>query len=78
MATLTEVVAAVVVHSSAVAFSHFGVTLDAPAVERQTPVPEQRVAARSPRKAVQRISEQLSAKTTEDCPDERRAMIARA
>ena len=34
MATLTEMVAAVVVHSSAAAFSHFGVTLEAPRVER--------------------------------------------
>jgi len=29
MQTLTEIVAAVVVHSSAAAYSHFGVTLDA-------------------------------------------------
>src|SRR6185369_15000539 len=52
MATLTEMVAAVVVHSSAAAFSHFGVTIDVPQVEAQraAPVAEQRVVARSPRK----------------------------
>ena len=51
MATLTEVVAAVVVHSSAAAFSHFGVTLQAPVIERAQPVSE-RVVARTPRKTV--------------------------
>jgi hypothetical protein len=74
MATLTEVVAAVVVHSSAVAFSHFGVTLDAPVVERPAPVPEQRVVARSPRKS-QRISDKVA---TPDCPDQRKPMVVRA
>lgn len=70
MATLTEVVAAVVVHSSAAAFSHFGVTLDAPAFERPAPVSE-RVVARSPRKAVQKISDK-------DCPEQRRALVVKA
>lgn len=69
MATLTEVVAAVVVHSSAVAFSHFGVTLDAPAVERPAPPPAERVIARSPRKA------QKAAVKLADCPDQRRALM---
>ena len=58
MATLTEVLAAVVVHSSAAAFSHFGVTVQAPVVERAQPVSE-RVVARTPRK---------TSRTT-DCPD---------
>lgn len=52
MQTLTEIVAAVVVHSSAAAYSHFGVTLDAhPA---PPPVPVERTVARTaaPRKAV--------------------------
>jgi hypothetical protein len=49
MATLTEVVAAVVVHSSAVAFSHFGVMLDAPQAEASQPAAS-RVVARTPRK----------------------------
>jgi hypothetical protein len=51
MATLTEFVAAIAVHSSAAAMSHFGVTL-APAQvvtpAQPTPVAE-RVIARSPR-----------------------------
>jgi len=50
MTTLTEVVAAVVVQSSAVAFSHFGVTpVPAVAPEHVQPVAE-RVVARTPRK----------------------------
>ena len=67
MATLSEVVAAVVVHSSAVAFSHFGVTLDRPAVERQQPPVVERVVARSPR----RVSK------ASDCPDAQRAKVLR-
>lgn len=73
MATLTEVVAAVVVHSSAVAFSHFGVTLDAPVVERPAAPVEQRVVARSPRK-----SQKISDKAVADCPDQRKPMVVRA
>lgn len=69
MATLTEMVAAVVVHSSAAAFSHFGVTLDAPAVERSA-APAERVVARSPRKA-QKVLEKVAA----DCPDQRRLTV---
>lgn len=45
MQTLTEIVAAVVVSSSAAAYSHFGVTLDAQKVEG--PVPAQRTVART-------------------------------
>ena len=52
MATLTEMVASVVLHSSAAAFSHFGVTLEAP--RAQPPAAEQRVVARTPRK-IERI-----------------------
>lgn len=59
VATITEMVAAVVVHSSAAAFSHFGVTLDAPQVERPQPPRAERVVARSPRK-VQKAA---------DCPE---------
>ena len=47
MTTLTEIVAAVVVHSSAVALSHFGVTMEPAQVERPAPAPE-RVVARTP------------------------------
>lgn len=64
MATLTDVVAAVVVHSSALAFSHFGIALEPPQAEATQPGTAQpatarptiarpiiaRVVARSPRK----------------------------
>ncbi|WP_411288772.1 hypothetical protein [Phenylobacterium sp.] len=51
MATFTELVAAVVVQSSAVAFSHFGMVMEPPAqVERSQPVVES-VIARTKRKA---------------------------
>jgi hypothetical protein len=46
MTTFTEIVAAVVVHSSAVALSHFGVTMEPTQVEREAPAAE-RVIARS-------------------------------
>ena len=73
MATLTEMVAAVVVHSSVAAFSHFGVTLEAPRVERPaTPAVEQRIVARSPRKASERIER------TGACPEEAKARLVRA
>ena len=45
MQTLTDIVASVIVHSSAVAFSHFGVTLEAPPAEK--PVPAERTIART-------------------------------
>jgi len=47
MTTLTEIVAAVVVHSSAAALSHFGVTLEPVQVE-QPSAPAERVVARTP------------------------------
>ncbi len=47
MTTLTELVAAVVVHSSAVALSHFGVTMEAAQADRPAPSAE-RVVARTP------------------------------
>jgi hypothetical protein len=65
MATLTEMVAAVVVHSSAVAFSHFGVTVDAPKAEPSPPAAE-RVIARTPRKTS--TAKQVE-KIVADCPD---------
>lgn len=45
MQTLTEIVAAVVVSSSAAAYSHFGVTLDTQKVDE--PVPAERTVART-------------------------------
>lgn len=46
MATLTELVAAVVVQSSAAAYSHFGVTLEPVKIEQPA---AERIVARSPR-----------------------------
>ena len=63
MTTLTEMVAAVVVHSSAFAFSHFGVALDTPQAEQRPTPAAERVVARSHRKA-----EKLSM-----CPEQQRA-----
>jgi|KBSMisStandDraft_5_1062788.scaffolds.fasta_scaffold158416_2 hypothetical protein len=62
MTTLTEMVAAVVVHSSAFAFSHFGVALDTPQLEQRATPASERVVARSHRKV-----EKLSA-----CPEQQR------
>ena len=45
MQTLTEIVAAVVVHSSAVAYSHFGVAIESPKIEH--PAPAERTIART-------------------------------
>jgi hypothetical protein len=73
VATLTEMVAAVVVHSSAAAFSHFGVTLEPARLERPAaPAIEQRIVARTPRKVNERIEK------TSTCPDEARARLVRA
>jgi N-methylhydantoinase A/oxoprolinase/acetone carboxylase beta subunit len=60
MATFTEIVATVIVHSSAAAYSHFGVTLQPVQVERPTPV--ERTVARS---NLRRIDKVL------DCPSQR-------
>lgn len=74
MTTLTEVVAAVVVHSSAAVFSHFGVTLETPQVS--PPAAEQRVVARSPRRPdkVERVQKAST------CPDvqQQRAHVQKA
>jgi hypothetical protein len=63
MTTFTEIVAAVVVHSSAVALSHFGVTMEPTQAERQPP-PAERVIARTPQRH--------HVVRTTSCPDERR------
>lgn len=68
MATLTEVVAAVVVQSSAMAFSHFGVTLETPVLEPRAQVVSARVVARSPRRV-----EKLS-----NCPETQRIQLNKA
>lgn len=48
MTTFTEIVASVVIQSSAVALSHFGVTMAPAQVDRVTPPPVERVIARTP------------------------------
>jgi hypothetical protein len=53
MTTFTEIVASVVVHSSAVALSHFGVTLEP--TQAQPPPPMERVIARTPQQAQHRV-----------------------
>ena len=62
MTTLTEMVAAVVVHSSAFAFSHFGVALDTPQLEQRATPASERVVARSHRK-IEKLSQ---------CPEQMR------
>jgi hypothetical protein len=47
MTTFTEIVAAVVVHSSAMALSHFGVTMAPAQVEQEAPPAVARVVART-------------------------------
>jgi hypothetical protein len=77
MATLTEMVAAVVVHSSAAAFSHFGVTIDTPRIEQpRAPAvaADQRTIARSPRQA-QRAEKVEKASI---CPETARARLVKA
>ena len=73
MQTLTEIVAAVVVQSSAAAFSHFGVTLDAPH-QPEKPAPVERIVARTavPTPAV-RIVER--AQGAVDCPTQRAQLV---
>ncbi len=48
MTTFTELVATVVVQSSAIALSHFGVTLEPTAAEKAPPAAAERVVARMP------------------------------
>ena len=76
MTTFTDMVAAVVVHSSAAAFSHFGVTIDVPPEPAHVAAPagEQRVVARSPHH-IARISPIEKAAA---CPDAPRAHVVKA
>src|SRR3990167_7708683 len=81
MQTLTEIVAAVVVHSSAVAYAHFGVSLEAHQVEK--PVPAERTIARTtaPKPVVKTTARLVSkpAKTAtgvrRDCPDQQATIV---
>jgi hypothetical protein len=76
MATLTEMVAAVVVHSSAAAFSHFGVTVETLRAEppRAASAADQRVVARSPRQTQR--SEKVEKASI--CPEAQRARVIKA
>ena len=74
---MTEMVAAVVLQSSAAAFSHFGVMLEPERLEKPQPVAE-RVIARSPRKTADTTAEKSA-----DCPEQRqlqpqRTVVVRA
>lgn len=81
MQTLTEIVAAVVVHSTAAAYAHFGVPLEAHQVEK--PVPAERTIARTTvSKPAAKASVKLTAKpaktatdAVKDCPDQRAMVI---
>jgi hypothetical protein len=59
MTTFTEIAAAVVMHSSALAFSHFGVTLepDQTAKPQQPVAAAERVVARTPQRRALKLSE---------------------
>lgn len=76
MATLTEMVAAVVVHSSTAAFSHFGVTIDHPSLDRAAA--EQRVVARTPRQAAIAVQRPAAVEKASGCPDAQRARLLKA
>ena len=77
MTTLTEMVAAVVVHSSAAAFSHFGVTLDTPPEPAHVAAPaaDHRVVARSPHQIARIVGPIEKAAA---CPDAPRARVVKA
>jgi len=78
MTTLTEMVATVVLHSSAAVFSHFGVTVDV--TQASPPAAEQRVVARSPRK-LDRAEKVLKVDKLEKasaCPDSQKARLLKA
>lgn len=73
MQTLTEIVAAVVVHSSAVAYSHFGVAIEAPKIEH--PAPAERTIARTaaPRRAAVKVLDRVQ--KASDCPTQKAQVL---
>ena len=77
MQTLTEIVAAVVVSSSAAAYSHFGVTLEAQQVEKPAPA-ERTIARTTPPRNAPRVASKARKGTVmvrEVCPEQRARMV---
>lgn len=73
MQTLTEIVAAVVVHSSAFAYSHFGVALEAPHPIEHPSHTERTVARTAVPKPAVKILE--GAQKTVDCPTQKAQVL---
>lgn len=73
MQTLTEIVAAVVIHSSAVAYSHFGVAIEAPKVEH--PAAAERTIARTatPKRAAVKVMSHVQ--KAADCPTQKAQIV---
>ncbi len=73
MQTLTEIVAAVVVHSSAVAYSHFGVAIESPKIEH--PAPAERVIARTAtaKRAAVKVMDHVQ--KASDCPTQKAQVL---
>lgn len=71
MATLTEIVTAMVVHSSAAAYSHFGVAVEVKQPERPAPV-ARTVARVVPHRGVRPAADVKA----EDCPETARIVKA--
>jgi len=78
MATLTEMVAALVVQSSAVAFSHFGVTVEASQIEAKAHAEAPRTVARSPRRAPEAAARTARIEGASACPDAQRIHVQAA
>jgi hypothetical protein len=74
MTTFTELVAAVVVQSSTLALSHFGVTLQPTQIDRPPPAPAaaERVIARTP-SPLRPVARLTPAMKLTSCPEHRRA-----
>lgn len=67
MATLTEIVTAMVVHSSAAAYSHFGVPVEVKQPER--PAPVARTVARVAPAPLRAVRPASTATAAEECTD---------
>ncbi len=74
MQTLTEIVAAVVVHSSALAYSHFGVALDPPH-RAEGPPPAERTVARTAVAKPAAAKLVAGAAPAPDCPTQKAQVV---